>query len=50
MEGYSLNGEQANPRPQLTIKGSRLEQLGFTTGQVVTITAKEAKLIIELAN
>lgn len=46
--GYTPQGIKPNPRPQLTIKGRWLEQLGFTTGQVVTIIAKEGKLIIEL--
>ncbi|MBI0004621.1 type I toxin-antitoxin system SymE family toxin [Gilliamella sp. W8126] len=44
---YSLNGRQSNPRPQLTIKGRWLEQLGFYPGLPVTIKIEQNKLIIE---
>ncbi len=35
--------------PALNLKGDWLEEAGFTTGQLVTITAKKGKLIVELA-
>ncbi|WP_392565247.1 SymE family type I addiction module toxin [Utexia brackfieldae] len=35
--------------PSLHIKGNWLNELGFTTGQAVTITTKKGQLIIELA-
>jgi len=44
--GYRPNGGRPNPSPQLTIKGKWLEQLGFTTGQPVSITAENGCLII----
>ncbi|MCX8713343.1 SymE family type I addiction module toxin [Gilliamella sp. B3464] len=34
--------------PALHLKGNWLEDAGFTTGQLVTITAKKGKLIVEL--
>ena len=46
--GYSLNGGQLNPRPQLIIKGFWLEAFGFTTGQPVIIDAQQGLLIIKL--
>jgi len=47
--GYSPNGGQPNPRPQLTIKGRWLEQIGFYAGLPVVIKVEQNKLIIELA-
>ena len=47
--GYTPQGIKANPRPQLTIKGRWLEQLGFYTGQPVIVKIEHNKLIIELA-
>ena len=48
--GYSPNGGQPNPlRPQLTIKGGWLDQIGFYAGQAVVIKVERNKLIIELA-
>ncbi|TPG63340.1 SymE family type I addiction module toxin [Ewingella americana] len=44
--GYRPNGGRPNPSPQLTIKGKWLEQLGFTTGQPVSITAENGCLVI----
>ncbi|MCX8595703.1 MULTISPECIES: SymE family type I addiction module toxin [unclassified Gilliamella] len=38
-----------NPRPQLTIKGRRLKQIGFYVGCLVIIKIEQGKLIIELA-
>lgn len=35
--GYTPNGRFSNPRPQLTIKGRWLEQIGFYAGQAVVI-------------
>ncbi|TPG63337.1 SymE family type I addiction module toxin [Ewingella americana] len=46
---YRPNGGRPNPSPQLTIKGKWLEQLGFTTGQPVSITAENGCLIIRAA-
>ena len=48
--GYTPNGGFSNPRPQLTIKGHWLEQLGFYPGLPVTIKIEQNKLIIELAS
>ena len=47
--GYTPNGGFNNPRPQLTIKGRWLEQLGFYPGLPVTIKIEQNKLIIQLA-
>ncbi|WP_411704572.1 SymE family type I addiction module toxin [Edaphovirga cremea] len=44
--GYRPNGGRPNPSPQLTIKGKWLEQLGFTPGQPVSITAENGCLVI----
>ena len=46
--GYSPNGGQPNPRPQLTIKDHWLEAFGFTTGQPVIIDAQQGLLIIRI--
>lgn len=47
--GYTPNGGFSNPRPQLTIKGCWLEQIGFYAGLPVVIKVEQNKLIIELA-
>lgn len=47
--GYTPQGIKPNPRPQLTIKGRWLEQLGFYAGQAVVVKIERNKLIIELA-
>lgn len=47
--GYTPNGGFSNPRPQLTIKGRWLEQIGFYAGLPVIIKVEQNKLIIELA-
>ncbi|MFC0228903.1 SymE family type I addiction module toxin [Serratia aquatilis] len=44
--GYRPNGGRPNPPSQLTIRGRWLEQLGFTTGQAVSIIAEQGQLII----
>jgi len=44
--GYRPNGGRPNPSPQLTIKGKWLEQIGFSTGQPVSITAENGCLVI----
>ncbi|MCW6567568.1 type I toxin-antitoxin system SymE family toxin [Yersinia ruckeri] len=44
--GYHPNGDRPSPPPQLTIRGRWLEQLGFTTGQAVSIIAEQGQLII----
>ncbi|WP_392566604.1 SymE family type I addiction module toxin [Utexia brackfieldae] len=38
--GYTPQGIKPNPRPQLTIKGRWLEQLGFYPGLPVIITVE----------
>jgi len=43
-QSHSL--ETATPSPKLMIKVKWLEQLGFTTGQSVSITAENGCLII----
>ena len=47
--GYTPNGIKPNPRPQLTIKGRWLEQLGFHAGQPVIIAIEDNQLVIKLA-
>ena len=47
--GYTPQGIKPNPRPQLTIKGRWLEQLGFYAGQAVVVKIERNTLIIELA-
>lgn len=47
--GYTPNGGDTNPRPQLTIKGRWLELLGFYPRLPVTITTEKGLLIIKLA-
>ena len=47
--GYTPNGGFSNPRPQLTIKGRWLEQIGFYARLPVVIKVEQNKLIIELA-
>ncbi|WP_081298595.1 SymE family type I addiction module toxin [Gilliamella apicola] len=42
-------GTKPNPKPQLTIKGRWLEQIGFYVGSPVIIRIEQGKLIIELA-
>ncbi|MCX8583314.1 type I toxin-antitoxin system SymE family toxin [Gilliamella sp. B3367] len=37
------------PKPQLTIKGRWLEQIGFYVGCPVIIKTEQGKLIVELA-
>ncbi|MCX8670885.1 SymE family type I addiction module toxin [Gilliamella sp. B2865] len=44
-----LYATKSNPRPQLTIKGRWLEQIGFYVGCPVIINIEQGKLIIELA-
>ena len=47
--GYVPQGTKPNPKPQLTIKGRWLEQIGFYAGSPVIIKSEQGKLIIELA-
>ena len=47
--GYVPQGTKPNSRTQVIIKGRRLNELGFTTGQPITITTKKGKLIAQLA-
>jgi len=47
--GYVPQGIKPNPRPQLTIKGRWLEQIGFYVGSPVIIKIEQGKLVIELA-
>ncbi|WP_313654651.1 SymE family type I addiction module toxin [Pantoea sp.] len=44
---YRPNKGQPNPLPQLIIKGRWLEDLGFNTGQPVTVTVERGRLVIE---
>ena len=46
--GYVPQGIKPNPKPQLTIKGRWLEQIGFYVGCPVIIKIEQGKLIIEL--
>ena len=46
---YVPQGTKPNPRPQLTIKGGWLEQIGIYVGCPVIIKIEQGKLIIELA-
>lgn len=47
--GYVPRGWTANPPPSIHIKGRWLEQIGFFTGQAITVTIEDGKLIIEPA-
>ncbi|MCX8745356.1 SymE family type I addiction module toxin [Snodgrassella sp. B3882] len=47
--GYTPNGGLTTLRPQLTIKGRWLEQIGFYAGRPVIIKVEQNKLIIERA-
>ncbi|MEX2940522.1 SymE family type I addiction module toxin [Serratia fonticola] len=44
--GYSPNRGIKKPAPQLLIKGYWLEELGFLTGQQVTVNIEQGRLII----
>ena len=46
--GYVPQGTKPNSKPQLTIKGRWLEQIGFYVGCPVIIKIEQGKLIIEL--
>ena len=46
--GYVPQGTKPNPRPQLTIKGRWLEQIGFYVGCPVIIKIEQGKLVVEL--
>ncbi|MEI7409520.1 SymE family type I addiction module toxin [Pectobacterium aroidearum] len=39
------NGGKKPPSPQLKLSGEWLEDLGFNTGQTVTVTAEHGKLV-----
>jgi toxic protein SymE len=45
--GYSPNRGIKKPAPQLLIKGYWLEELGFLTGQSVTVDIEQGRLIIQ---
>ncbi|WP_421096107.1 SymE family type I addiction module toxin [Serratia fonticola] len=45
--GYSPNRGIKKPAPQLIIKGYWLEELGFLTGQSVTVNVEQGRLIIQ---
>lgn len=47
--GYTPNGGLTTLRPQLTIKGRWLEQIGFYAVRPVIIKVEQNKLIIERA-
>lgn len=44
--GYTPNRGIKKPAPQLIIKGYWLEELGFLTGQSVTVNVEQGRLII----
>ncbi|OCL15850.1 SymE family type I addiction module toxin [Gilliamella sp. wkB171] len=46
--GYMPQGTKPNPKPQLTIKGRWLEQIGFYVGCPVIIKIELGKLIVGL--
>lgn len=46
--GYTPNRGMKKPAPQLIIKGYWLEELGFLTGQPVTINIEQGRLIIQV--
>ncbi|WP_199062834.1 SymE family type I addiction module toxin [Serratia sp. ASV30] len=45
--GYTPNRGIKKPAPQLIIKGYWLEELGFLTGQSVTVNVEQGRLIIQ---
>ena len=45
--GYTPNRGIKKPAPQLIIKGYWLEELGFVTGQSVTVNVEQGRLIIQ---
>lgn len=45
--GYTPNQGIKKPAPQLLIKGYWLEELGFITGQPVTVNIEQGRLIIQ---
>lgn len=45
--GYTPNRGIKKPAPQLLIKGYWLEELGFLTGQLVTVNIEQGRLIIQ---
>ncbi|PAA97050.1 SymE family type I addiction module toxin [Serratia fonticola] len=45
--GYTPNRGIKKPAPQLLIKGYWLEELGFLTGQQVTVNIEQGRLIIQ---
>ncbi|HHR5846035.1 TPA: SymE family type I addiction module toxin [Providencia alcalifaciens] len=47
--GYLPNRGKPNPRPQLTISGKWLKDLGFEVGSHFTLTRQTGQLIIQLA-
>ncbi|MTC54021.1 type I addiction module toxin, SymE family [Providencia alcalifaciens] len=47
--GYLPNRGKPNPRPQLTISGKWLKELGFEVGSHFTLTRQTGQLIIQLA-
>ncbi|MCD1125603.1 type I toxin-antitoxin system SymE family toxin [Jinshanibacter sp. LJY008] len=46
--GYAPNGGKTRPSPQIKISGNWLEELGFTTGQPVTVTSERGRMVIEV--
>ncbi|MBP0995701.1 SymE family type I addiction module toxin [Serratia fonticola] len=46
--GYTPNLGIKKPAPQLLIKGYWLEELGFLTGQPVTVNIEQGRLIIQV--
>lgn len=48
--GYAPQGGKPNPKPQLTLSGRWLEELGFYRGQKVLVRVEQSQLIIQLAS
>ncbi|MFV0548947.1 MAG: SymE family type I addiction module toxin [Limnobaculum xujianqingii] len=47
-EGYVPNGGTTQSSPQLKISGKWLAELGFNTGQPVTVTTTQGRMVIEV--
>ncbi|MFV0548469.1 MAG: SymE family type I addiction module toxin [Limnobaculum xujianqingii] len=48
--GYVPNGGKTQPSPQIKISGKWLEELGFSTGQPITVTTTHGCMVIEVVN
>lgn len=45
--GYVPQNGKANPPPAINLKGRWLEELGFFSGQAITVTVEQGRLIIQ---